>query len=135
MVPREPRVPVLGGVHPHAPAGRDARRLLRQADGARRPGVQPPDGLARSRCRHRDPHRRPAPAAERRGRRARPLRRRAGSALAGTLAVAVAQAAFAGPPFLTDDPEPTDTGHWEIYAPAFDASGKASDYEGSAGAE
>ncbi|HEY0413861.1 MAG TPA: transporter [Allosphingosinicella sp.] len=24
--------------------------------------------------------------------------------------------AFAGPPFLTDDPVPTDTGHWEIYA-------------------
>jgi len=24
-------------------------------------------------------------------------------------------AAFAGPPYETDDPEPTDTGHWEIY--------------------
>lgn len=24
-------------------------------------------------------------------------------------------AAFAGPPFVTDDPQPTDTGHWEIY--------------------
>jgi hypothetical protein len=24
--------------------------------------------------------------------------------------------AFAGPPYLTDDPVPTDTGHWEIYA-------------------
>jgi hypothetical protein len=24
-------------------------------------------------------------------------------------------AARAGPPFVTDDPEPTDTGHWEIY--------------------
>jgi hypothetical protein len=24
-------------------------------------------------------------------------------------------AALAGPPFVTDDPEPTDTGHWEIY--------------------
>jgi hypothetical protein len=23
--------------------------------------------------------------------------------------------AFAGPPYVTDDPEPTDTGHWEIY--------------------
>lgn len=23
---------------------------------------------------------------------------------------------FAGPPYLTDDPVPTDTGHWEIYA-------------------
>jgi hypothetical protein len=24
--------------------------------------------------------------------------------------------AYAGPPYLTDDPVPTDTGHWEIYA-------------------
>jgi hypothetical protein len=24
-------------------------------------------------------------------------------------------AAYAGPPFITDDPEPTDLGHWEIY--------------------
>jgi hypothetical protein len=26
-----------------------------------------------------------------------------------------ASPAFAGPPYLTDDPAPTDTGHWEIY--------------------
>jgi hypothetical protein len=26
-----------------------------------------------------------------------------------------AAAAFAGPPFVTDDPQPTDRGHWEIY--------------------
>lgn len=32
------------------------------------------------------------------------------------LALAVtASPAFAGPPYLTDDPVPTDTGHWEIY--------------------
>lgn len=43
--------------------------------------------------------------------------------------------AWAGPPFLTDDPEPTETGHWEIYAPAFDAAGKGADFEGSFGAE
>ena len=30
--------------------------------------------------------------------------------------VSVAAPAFAGPPYLTDDPVPTDTGHWEIYA-------------------
>lgn len=30
--------------------------------------------------------------------------------------VAVAAAAQAGPPFVTDDPEPTDYGHYEIYA-------------------
>ena len=27
-----------------------------------------------------------------------------------------ASATYAGPPYLTDDPVPTDTGHWEIYA-------------------
>jgi hypothetical protein len=35
----------------------------------------------------------------------------------GAVALAVAAVpAFAGPPYLTDDPAPTDTGHWEIYA-------------------
>jgi len=28
----------------------------------------------------------------------------------------LASPALAGPPYLTDDPAPTDTGHWEIYA-------------------
>ena len=43
--------------------------------------------------------------------------------------------AWAGPPFLTDDPEPTETGHWEIYAPLFETEGRGVDYEGSLGAE
>jgi hypothetical protein len=30
--------------------------------------------------------------------------------------VSAAAPALAGPPYLTDDPVPTDTGHWEIYA-------------------
>jgi hypothetical protein len=30
--------------------------------------------------------------------------------------VGAAAPALAGPPYLTDDPVPTDTGHWEIYA-------------------
>jgi len=30
--------------------------------------------------------------------------------------VGAAAPAIAGPPYLTDDPVPTDTGHWEIYA-------------------
>lgn len=34
----------------------------------------------------------------------------------GILILLAAAPAFAGPPFITDDPEPTDTGHWEIYA-------------------
>jgi Putative MetA-pathway of phenol degradation len=33
-----------------------------------------------------------------------------------TLALVIAAPpAFAGPPYLTDDPDPTDIGHWEIY--------------------
>jgi hypothetical protein len=31
------------------------------------------------------------------------------------LLIMLAGKAHAGPPFITDDPEPTDTGHWEIY--------------------
>jgi hypothetical protein len=50
-------------------------------------------------------------------------------------AAALASPALAGPPFLTDDPEPTDPGHWEIYAPAFDLSGKGGDAEGALAAE
>lgn len=35
----------------------------------------------------------------------------------GAAAIAMSSAAaVAGPPYATDDPEPTDTGHWEIYA-------------------
>ena len=41
----------------------------------------------------------------------KPLRRLAAFAVA-----CVAAPAFAGPPYLTDDPVPPDTGHWEIYA-------------------
>lgn len=62
-------------------------------------------------------------------------RSRVALALAAPVALAAGQAAWAGPPFLTDDPEPTETGHWEIYAPALDASGKGRDYDGSLGAE
>jgi hypothetical protein len=41
------------------------------------------------------------------------------AARAGLLALlwlaATASSSLAGPPFVTDDPEPTDTGHWENY--------------------
>jgi len=33
----------------------------------------------------------------------------------GVTGALLATPALAGPPYLTDDPEPTDTGHWEIY--------------------
>ena len=42
------------------------------------------------------------------------LRRRVAVGLA-LLALSAARPAVAGPPFVSDDPEPTDTGHWEIY--------------------
>jgi hypothetical protein len=42
--------------------------------------------------------------------------RRGGLGLAALAAIACAPAAArAGPPYITDDPEPTDTGHWEVY--------------------
>jgi hypothetical protein len=44
-------------------------------------------------------------------------------------------AAMAGPPYRTDDPEPTDTGHWEIYAPLVELEGTGDDIEGTAGVE
>jgi hypothetical protein len=47
----------------------------------------------------------------------------------------VPAAARAGPPFLTDDPEPTDTGHWEIYAPSIEVEGSGRDFEGALGTE
>lgn len=51
------------------------------------------------------------------------------------LAVAGAAApAYAGPPYLTDDPVPTETGHWEIYA--FSAGeGRGPVYDGEAGVD
>lgn len=56
-------------------------------------------------------------------------------AIAASIALLLPTAAFAGPPFLTDDPEPTETGHWEIYAPLLEAAGTGADYEGAIGAE
>ena len=43
--------------------------------------------------------------------------------------------AWAGPPFLTDDPEPTDTGHWEIYGPLLEIGGRGREFDGAAGVE
>src|ERR1700689_5698350 len=33
------------------------------------------------------------------------------------------ESAFAGPPFITDDPEPVDLGHWEVYGFSAGATG------------
>ena len=50
-------------------------------------------------------------------------------------AALLSTSAHAGPPFLTDDPEPTDIGHWEVYAPLFKADGSGKDFDGAFGAE
>jgi len=66
------------------------------------------------------------------------MHRRARILLANLLGLCLtlhASAAWAGPPFLTDDPEPTDTGHWEIYGPLIEGEGRGSTFEGSAGVE
>ena len=54
--------------------------------------------------------------------------------LAGFVFAVVATAAVAGPPYLTDDPVPTETGHWEIYA--FGAGGgRGSTFDGVVGVD
>ncbi len=44
--------------------------------------------------------------------------------------IGVAAPAVAGPPYLTDDPVPTDTGHWELYAFTVD-EGHGSAFDGT----
>ncbi len=60
------------------------------------------------------------------------------SALGATVClglIAFSQSAAAGPPFLTDDPEPTDAGHWEIYTSLINGAGRGTDFSGSAAVE
>lgn len=42
-------------------------------------------------------------------------RKMAMGALFAILALGISRAAWAGPPFITDDPEPVDLHHWEVY--------------------
>jgi hypothetical protein len=53
-------------------------------------------------------------------------------AIAVMAGLGVAGQAKAGPPYLSDDPEPTDVGHWEIYNFAIGA-GASKDLSGEAG--
>lgn len=50
----------------------------------------------------------------------------------GAAAALFASAATAGPPYQTDDPEPTDLGHWEIYS-FLTVDGRSSDLDGAIG--
>jgi hypothetical protein len=54
--------------------------------------------------------------------------------LAAALAIVGASPALAGPPYLTDDPVPTETGHWEIYGFAT-GEGRRSAFDGDAGVD
>jgi hypothetical protein len=56
-------------------------------------------------------------------------------ALLAFTALSAPVAAWAGPPFLTDDPEPTETGHWEIYGPILEGEGRGSEFQGATGVE
>lgn len=56
------------------------------------------------------------------------------SALAAALALAWATPALAGPPYLTDDPDPTELGHYEIYAFS-DGLFAQGDYDGATGVD
>ena len=58
--------------------------------------------------------------------------RAVGLTLAALVLLATPAALHAGPPFLTDDPVPTDAGHWEIYGPALELAGKGAAFDGSA---
>jgi len=57
---------------------------------------------------------------------------RAAVALGIFAVAAISSPAAAGPPYLSDDPEPTDVGHWEIYNFAIGAGGPAG-FAGEAG--
>lgn len=47
----------------------------------------------------------------------------------------VPTSALAGPPYMTDDAEPPEPGHFEIYGPIFEIEGRGSEYGGGVGAE
>ncbi|ALJ16099.1 transporter [Sphingopyxis macrogoltabida] len=61
--------------------------------------------------------------------------RRAVAQLFIAIVLMVPTAAFAGPPFMTDDPEPTEEGHWEIYGPLVEIEGRGKDFGGATGIE
>lgn len=55
--------------------------------------------------------------------------------IAAVVVASLVGPAWAGPPYLTDDPQPTNTGHWEIYGPLVESAGTGSDFVGWSGAE
>lgn len=57
---------------------------------------------------------------------------RAIASFVGALLLATSTPAFSGPPYETDDPAPTEFGHWEIYN-FVTADGRAGEVEGAAG--
>lgn len=60
---------------------------------------------------------------------------RLGAVSLSVLTASISMPVLAGPPFLTDDPVPTDAGHWEIYGPIIQEQGQGLDFAGSIGPE
>lgn len=57
------------------------------------------------------------------------------ASLAALLLALAPGPARAGPPFLTDDPQAAETGHWEIYAPLVEVAGRGTDFAGTMATE
>lgn len=47
------------------------------------------------------------------------------TALLTAIVISATKPAYAGPPFITDDPEPVDYGHWEVYGFSAGAHGSS----------
>lgn len=65
-----------------------------------------------------------------------PVLQRHMSILASISAISMAAGtAYAGPPFLTDDPVPTEQGRWELYGPFLEIEGRGEVFGGASGVE
>ena len=76
--------------------------------------------------------RRTAPASRAGHRAARARTAVVRAAVAGALALLLPPAARAGPPYLTDDPEPVEYRHWEVYLASIDFAGPDGQWTGTA---
>src|SRR5438270_5724696 len=118
----------MGSLHADEGARRHGRRLVRQTGRQGRSRHEPPCRFGGARIR--DPAADPARAAAA----GKPswtggsARVKPGYWVAALALASLAFPAAAGPPYLTDDPVPTDLGRWEIYGFA-SGEGHGSDFD------
>src|SRR5579884_3623903 len=112
----QPRRIVLGCLHPNPATRRDSRRFPRQAASERRTRAQPAIGIAGARHCDNRPDLAHSTAARKPPRNGGSANVKIACWLGAAALAGVAAPAMAGPPYLTDDPIPTDLHHWEIYA-------------------